>query len=53
MQRFEITEELAKKILDYLAERPYKEVMVLIMELAKIKRLDDPMAPPVTGPPVV
>jgi hypothetical protein len=34
--KFEIEENLVKNILNYLAERPFKEVVILIRELSKI-----------------
>jgi hypothetical protein len=39
--KFEIEETLAQQILNYLADRPYKEVMVLIGELMKLKKAPD------------
>lgn len=40
---FEISKELAEKILNYLAEKPFKEVAGMVQELSQIK----PVAKPV------
>lgn len=40
MKQFEITEELANKILQYLASRPYLEVAELISKLQQIKPIE-------------
>ena len=42
MERFEISGELAQQLLNYLADRPYKEVMVFIGELMKLKKIEEP-----------
>ena len=39
--KFEIQDTLANAILQYLAERPYKEVMQLIAELTKLKPIKE------------
>lgn len=39
--KFEITEELANKVLSYLATRPYQEVASLINEVQTIKPIDN------------
>ena len=41
MKQFEITEELANKILQYLAARPYLEVAELISKLQQIKPITE------------
>lgn len=41
MKQFEITEELANKILQYLAARPYVEVAELISKLQQIKPIEN------------
>lgn len=45
-KKFEITEEAAQAILNYLAERPFKEVMNLIPGLMQLKPMEanPPMA---------
>ncbi|MCK9370119.1 hypothetical protein M0R04_09465 [Candidatus Dojkabacteria bacterium] len=35
--KYEISQELAQGVLNYLAEKPYKETFVLIAELQKLK----------------
>lgn len=40
MKKFEITEELALKILQYLDTKPYGEVVRLITELQQIKPIE-------------
>lgn len=40
MKQFEISEELANKILQYLASRPYLEVAELISKLQQIKPIE-------------
>lgn len=40
MKQFEISEELANKILQYLALKPYTEVATLIQELTQIKPIN-------------
>ena len=42
MERFEISGDLAQSVLNYLSERPYKEVMILIGELMKLKKIEEP-----------
>jgi len=37
MKKFEISEELAQKVLNYLATRPYLEVSELITQVQQIK----------------
>lgn len=44
MAKFEITEELANRILGYLATRPYQEVAALIQEVQQIKPIEQPKA---------
>ncbi|MBT9169390.1 MAG: hypothetical protein DDT19_02749 [Syntrophomonadaceae bacterium] len=39
--KFVITEELANKILNYLAGKPFVEVNALIQELARIEALKE------------
>jgi hypothetical protein len=39
---YEISQELAQGLLNYLAARPYKEAFVLIAELQKLKPLTQP-----------
>jgi hypothetical protein len=41
MKKFEITEEVANAILQYLATKPYNEVAVLITELQKIQPIEE------------
>lgn len=43
--KFEIEETLAQQVLNYLAEKPYKEVMMLVAELMKLKKIEEPEAP--------
>jgi hypothetical protein len=45
MSKLEITEELAQAILNYLANRPYKKVMVLIDQLMQLKKIEEPKEP--------
>lgn len=40
MKTFEISEELANKVLSYLATRPYQEVAALINEVQTIKPIE-------------
>ena len=40
--KFEIEEKLAQDVLNYLAEKPYKEVMVLIAQLMQLKKVEEP-----------
>lgn len=40
--KFEIEEKPAQDILNYLADRPYKEVMVLIGQLMQLKKIEAP-----------
>lgn len=42
---FVITHSLAQAILDYLAERPYKEVVHLISGLTQIKSIEESEEP--------
>ena len=42
MERFEIPGELAQSVLNYLSEKPYKEVMVLIGQLMQLKKIEEP-----------
>lgn len=42
MKQFEISEELANKILQYLAARPYVEVAELISKLQQINPISEP-----------
>lgn len=37
MKKFEISEDLAQKVLNYLATRPYLEVAELITQVQQIK----------------
>jgi len=39
--KFEITQELAQAVLDYLVRKPYGEVVLLISELQKLKVIED------------
>ena len=41
MKKFEISEELAQKVLNYLATRPYMEVAELITQVQQIKPIED------------
>lgn len=41
MKNFIITEELANRILNYLAQRPFIEVAPLIQELQQIKLIEE------------
>jgi hypothetical protein len=41
MKQFEISEELANKVLQYLATRPYLEVAELISNLQQIKPISE------------
>jgi hypothetical protein len=41
MKEFIISEQLAQATLNYLAEQPYKEVMVLIADLMKLKPVEE------------
>lgn len=41
MKKFEISEDLAQKVLNYLATRPYLEVAELITQLQQIKPIID------------
>jgi uncharacterized iron-regulated protein len=43
--QFIIEETLAQQILTYLADRPYKEVMVLIGQLMQLKKIEEPKEP--------
>lgn len=45
-QSYEITHELAQKIIDYLVERPYKEVAALLAEIHKIQPIKQEIAEP-------
>lgn len=40
--KFEITQELAQKVLNYLVLKPYGEVFVLIGELQQMKVIEEP-----------
>lgn len=42
MKQFQISEELASKVLSYLATRPYQEVAALINEVQQIKPIEEP-----------
>lgn len=42
IMKFEITGELANKVLSYLATRPYQEVAALIQEVQTIKPIEEP-----------
>lgn len=44
MKKFEITEEVANAILQYLATRPYQEVARLIAELQQVKLIEEEKA---------
>ena len=44
MKKFEISEELAQKLLNYLATRPYLEVAELINQLQQIQPIVEPEA---------
>lgn len=39
-KKFEITEELAQKILNYLTEKPFKEVAALVSELMRLRPIE-------------
>jgi hypothetical protein len=43
--KFEIEEKLAQEVLNYLIDRPYKEVMVLIGQLMQLKKIEEPKEP--------
>ena len=43
--KFEISEETAQKVLNYLANQKYVEVAPLIAELMKLKKIEEPEAP--------
>ncbi len=36
-----ITQELAQKILNYLTEKPFKEVFQLVNELSQLKKVEE------------
>jgi hypothetical protein len=42
MKHFKISEELANKVLQYLATRPYQEVASLINEVQTIQPIEEP-----------
>lgn len=41
MKTFAISEEVAQKILNYLAEQPFKEVALLINDLGQLKVINE------------
>ena len=45
MKKFEISEDLAQKVLNYLATRPYLEVAELIQQVQQIKPIVQEEAP--------
>lgn len=53
MPRHAISQELAQKILDYLATRPYHEVFQLVAELREAPQIGEPVPedPPAARPP--
>lgn len=38
---YKIKQELIQSILNYLADRPFKEVCILIQELGKIEKVEE------------
>lgn len=42
MKNYKISEELAQAILNYLSERPVKEVLNLFQALQQIKQIEEP-----------
>jgi hypothetical protein len=42
MKIFEIREDLAQAVVNYLAERPYKEVRLLVTGMMALKPLEEP-----------
>ena len=48
MNKFEIDEDLAQSILNYLSEKPYKEVMVLVGKMMQLKKIETPDSAAVT-----
>ena len=42
MKTFEIREDLAQAVVNYLAERPYKEVRLLITGMMSLKPIEEP-----------
>jgi hypothetical protein len=46
MKQFEISEELANKILQYLISKPYIEVTQLINEIQQLKLIEDKTSKP-------
>ena len=46
MLKFEISQELAQAILNYLAEKPYKETFQLIAELQRLTPVNGNSEPP-------
>uniref|UniRef100_A0A6H2A0Z9 Uncharacterized protein n=1 Tax=viral metagenome TaxID=1070528 RepID=A0A6H2A0Z9_9ZZZZ len=45
MAKFEVEAKLVQDVLNYLAEKSYKEVTVLISQLMQLKRIEEPKEP--------
>jgi hypothetical protein len=45
MKTFEIREDLAQAVVNYLAERPYKEVRLLVTGMMSLKPIEEPKEP--------
>lgn len=48
MKKFEISEDLAQKVLNYLATKPYLEVAELVTQLQQIKPIEKNIEEPKT-----